>query len=78
MKGDNAMRYIQATTVAGIVMTTTPIAVTVGTLTREESIRRQKWRHLQGWRVSAIKTTTVTGMVTSSGSIPVTVGTFET
>ena len=36
-------------------MTTAPIAVTVGTLTRDESTRGQNWRQLRGWRLSAIK-----------------------
>ena len=36
-------------------MTTTPIAVTAGTLTRNESTRGQKWQQLRGWRLSAIK-----------------------
>ena len=36
-------------------MTTTPIAVTVGTLTRDESTRGQKWRQLVGRRLSDIK-----------------------
>ena len=36
-------------------MSTTPIAVTVGTLTRDESTKGQKWRQLRGWRLSAVK-----------------------